>query len=245
MYGQSRQPGMMDDPDRPPPQGAFPIWRKVFTKPLPQTFLEITQHPDATARNAYVWVFLAGTFSGLVSGVLRFALSMTALRQAAPQLNQFPGLSAGIGFGGIVGTLCAAPLAGVFSVIGFAINTALIHWIARFLGGQSTFDKMAYSYGAITAPLTILAAIFVPFYAIPYASFCALPILLVAGLFAIYLQIAAVKGVHGFGWLEAVIAVFLPVILLGFMCAFVVLGIMKTLGPSFNDLIQGLPRQGF
>ena len=238
MYNQPDQHKMMDDPDRPPPQGAFPVWSRVFTKPTPQTFLEITSHPDTTAKNAYIWVFIAGTFSGLVNGILRFALSMTALRQAAPELDQLSGLRAGLGFGGVVGTLCAAPLTGLFSVVGFAISVALIHWIARFLGGQGSFDRIAYSLGAITAPVTIVTAFLAPLNVIPYAGFCILPLSIVLGIYVLYLQIAAVKGVHGFGWLEAAIAVFLPVILLIFLCAFTVIGLMRMIGPSINDIFQ-------
>lgn len=240
MYGQSSQRKMMDDPDRPAPQGAFPVWSKVFTKPNAQTFLEITAHPDATAKNAYIWVFIAGTFSGLVTGVMRFVVSMTAINQAMPELSQVPGFSVGAGIGGLLGTICAAPLTGLFSVIGFTISVALIHWIARFLGGQGSFDKTAYAFGAITAPVTIITAFLVPFYSIRFAAFCILPLLLVLGVYAIFLQITAVKAVHGFGWLEAAIAVFLPVILLVFLCAFAVLGIMKAVGPSLNNILQQL-----
>lgn len=242
MYNQSDQARMMDDPDRPPPQGAFPVWSKVFTKPTPQTFLDITAHPDATARNAYIWVFIAGTFSGLIYSVVQFAIGMTALRQAVPDLNQVPGLGTGVGIGGIVGVICSAPLTGVFSVLGFMISSALIHWIARFLGGQGAFDKLAYAFGAITAPVTIITALLIPVNAIPFASFCTLPVMIVLGLFVAFLEIAAVKAVHGFGWLEAAIAVFLPIVLLVFLCAFAVVGVMKVLGPSINDILQQIQR---
>jgi hypothetical protein len=240
VYNQPNQRRMMDDPDRPPPQGAFPVWSKVFTKPSQQTFLEITAHPDATARNAYIWVFIAGTFSGLVTSVVRFVVSMSAIQQAMPEFDQTPGFRMGLGMGGLLSTICSAPLTGLFSVIGFAISVALIHWVARFLGGQGNFDRLAYAFGAISAPLTIVSGFLVPFYAIRFAAFCIVPLLLVLGLYAIYLQITAVKAVHGFGWLEAAIAEFLPVILLGFVCAFTAVGIMKAIGPSINDIFQRL-----
>jgi hypothetical protein len=238
MYKQSNQNMMMDDPDRPPHQGAFPVWSKVFTKPNQQSFLDITTHPDATAKNAYIWVFAAGTLSGLIGSLTQLVLGVTALRQAMPEINQLPGFSTGFGIGGILGAICAAPLAGIFSVIGFAISVALIHWVARFLGGQGNFDKIAYAFGAITAPVMVVSAFLVPVNAIPYASYCILPLSLLMGLFTIYLQMTAVKAVHGFGWLESAIAVFLPVILVVFLCAFTVLGIMKTLGSSATDIFQ-------
>lgn len=238
MNSQSNQPWTVDDPDRPPPQGAFPVWSKVFTKPNQQTFLEITAHPDATAKNAYIWVFVAGTFSGLVGSLVQLFVGITALRQVMPELNQSPGFSAGFGIGGFLSAICTAPIAGVISVISFAISVALIHWVARFLGGQGSFDKIAYVFGAISAPVMVVSAFLLPVNAIPYASFCTLPVSLLLALYVIYLQVTAVKSVHGFGWLEAVIAEFLPVILLVFLCAFAVLGIMRSLGPSINDIFR-------
>jgi Yip1 domain len=123
-------------------------------------------------------------------------------------------------------------------VIGFAISVALIHWVARFLGGQGTFDKISYAMAAITAPLTLISAFLIPVNAIPYASFCTIPILLLLSLYALYLELTAVKSVHRFGWLESAIAVFLPVMLIVFLCGFMVVGVMRTLGPSINDIFQ-------
>ena len=241
MYKQSNQSIMMEDPDNPPHQGAFPVWSRVFTKPNQQTFVEITAHPDATAKNAYIWVFAAGTLSGLINSFTRLALGMTLLRQTMPEIDQMPGFSMGFGIGGILGAICAAPLAGILSVIGFAISVALIHWVARFLGGQANFDRIAYAFGAITTPIMVISAFLVPVSSlIPYASFCTLPALLLLGLYVVFLQVTAVKSVHGFGWLEAAIAVFLPVILLIFLCAFAVMGIMNALGSSVNDILQQL-----
>ncbi len=228
----------MDDPDRPPPQGAFPVWSKVFTNPTQRTFLEITEHPDATARNAYIWIFVAGTFSGLLGSLTQVVLGVSTFRQIMPEINQLPGFTMGFGIGGMLSAICTAPIAGIISVVGFAISVALIHWIAKFLGGQGSFNKLAYAFGAITTPVMVISAFLISVNAIPYASFCTLPALILLSLFGVYLQITAVKGVNGFGWLEAGIAVFLPVILIVFACAFAVLGLMKALGPSINDILQ-------
>lgn len=39
------------EPDYPPTQGALPVWSKVFTKPNEQTYIEITGHPEARAKD--------------------------------------------------------------------------------------------------------------------------------------------------------------------------------------------------
>ena len=240
MNSQPNRRRMMDDPDQPPPQGAFPVWSRVLTKPGEQTFLEVTAHPDATAKNAYVWVFVAGTLSGLIGSLVQLFAGASALRQMMPEFDQIPGLSTGFGLGGFLGAICTAPLTGVFSVIGFAVSVALIHWVALFLGGKGNFDRLAYAFGAIVTPVTVITSFLAPLSLVPFAGFCVLPLTLLLGLYALYLQIAAVKAVHGFSWLEALIAEFLPVILLGFLCAFAVLGLMRSLGPMFNEILQQL-----
>jgi hypothetical protein len=229
---------MMEDPDAPPPpQGAFPVWIKVFSKPNEQTFLEITDHPDAVAKNAYIWVFLAGTLSGLISSLSQFVVTMLGLRQIAPELGQV--MPTGfLGATGLVTAICAAPLSGLGAVIGFAISTAIIHWAARFFGGQGSFDKLAYSMGAVVAPFSIVTALLAPFSVIPYVAFCTIPIILVGVFYVIYLEVVAIKAVHGFSWLESAGALFLPTILLICLCALVAVVLISLLGVSFNEVIQ-------
>jgi hypothetical protein len=229
---------MMEDPDRPPPQGAFPVWSKVYTTPSERTFLEITHHPDATAKNAYIWVFIAGTLSGLINSVMQFVIAVSGLREVMPGFEQTPGVTGMLGVTGLVGAICGAPITGLFSVAGFAIGVAIVHWTAQFLGGQGSFERFAYAMGAVTVPLTIVGALLTPLNVIPYASFCTLAILGIMSIYAIYLQLTAVKAVYRFGWLEAAGALFLPAILISLSCACLVLGLMRLAGPSVNEIFQ-------
>ena len=236
----SSNPPMMADPDFPAPQGALPVWMKVFTKPGEQTFIEITNHPDAKARAAYIWVFLAGTLSGLMNSLTQFVVSFIGLQQAAPEFGQIPGSSTTFGIGGLIFAICFAPLTGLFSVVGFSFGVAIIHATAKFFGGQGLFDKMAYAIGAITVPITLISALMVPFNAIPFVSFCTLPVLLLLGLYALYLEVAAIKAVHRLGWGESVAAFFLPSILLTLILGVIILGLVRLAGPEFNDFFRQL-----
>jgi hypothetical protein len=238
MNEQSNEPRMMEDPDAPPPpQGALPVWIKVFSKPGEQTFLEIISHPDAVAKNAYIWVFIAGTLSGLVSSLTQFTVGVAGVRQLSPELGEL--MPTGfLGSMGLLGAICGAPLAGLMSVVGFAITIAIIHWAARFFGGQGSFDKLAYSMGAVVAPFSIFSALLFPFSAIPYAAFCTLPVLLAGSIYVIYLEVAAIKAVYRFSWLESAGALFLPTILLVCLCALVAVVLISLLGASLNEVIQ-------
>lgn len=239
MNNQSNQPMMMEDPDRPPPQGAFPVWMKVYTKPGEQTFAEIIAYPDATAKNAYIWVFIAGLISGLINGLTQVVAGMSLLRQMVPGYEQLPDTSRIMSVSGLLGAVCGAPISGLVTVIGFAISVAIIHWTARFFGSQEgSFDKLAYALAAAIVPFSLVTALLVPFSAIRFAAFCTLPIVLVGSLYLIYLELSAVKAVYRTGWLEAAGAFFLPTILIIFLCACAVVGLLRVMGPSVNEIFQ-------
>lgn len=240
MNYESNQP-LVADPDYPVSQGAFPVWSKVYTKPNEQTFVEITSHPEAKAKAAYVWVFLAGALSGLINSVTQTIVALIVLRQSTPELGEMaPGVGGVFGVMGFVGAICAAPVAGVFAVIGFAASVAIVHATARFFGGQGTFDKLAYAFGAITAPVSIIGAFLVPLNAIPFVAFCTFPLLLILGLYVLYLEVTAVKAVHQCGWGEAAAAFFMPTILMLLLCGLLFLGLIRVAGPSINEFLQQL-----
>lgn len=236
----SSNQGMMADPDFPAPQGAFPVWSKVFTKPGEQTFLEITEHPEAKAKAAYIWMFIAGTFSGLMNSLVQFIVAFAGLQQNAPDLGGLPGSPAAFGLGGLLGAICFAPITGLFTVIGFALSTSIIHATARFFGGQGNFDKLAYAIGTIAAPVSVISALMIPFNAIPFVVFCTVPLLLALSIYALYLEVAAIKAVHRLGWGESAGALFLPTILLLLLCGVLFLGLMRLAGPSMNEILQEL-----
>jgi hypothetical protein len=231
---------MPGDPDYPASQGAFPVWQKVYTKPSEQTFVEITSHPEAKARSAYTWVFLAGALAGLINSVTQTIVTMVAFRQANPELGQAaPGVVGGMfGVMGLLGAICAAPVVGVFEVIGFALNVGVVHATARFFGGQGTFDRLAYAFGAITVPVSVISAFLIPFNAIPFAAYCTWPALVLLGLYVLYLELIAVKAVNQCSWGEAAAAFFMPTILFLLLCSLLTLGTIRAAGPTINEFMQ-------
>ena len=233
-------PPMMPDRDFPAPQGALPVWTKVFTKPGERTFLEITDHPEAKARSAYIWVFLAGTLSALISSLVQFIGTLIGIQQVAPDIGQIQGLPQVMGTAGLLGAVCGAPIAGVFSVIAFAIGVAIVHATARFFGGQGSFDKLAYAFGAVAAPMSLITGAATLLSIIPFVGLCTIPVILILALYALFLEVAAIKAVHRSGWGEATAALLLPAILIGLLCGFAFLLLMRAAGPSINEILQQL-----
>jgi hypothetical protein len=62
--------------------------------------------------------------------------------------------------------------------------------------------------------------------------------MIIAGLYSLYLQVAAVKAVHRCGWGEAAAAYFLPGLLLVLLCGVGLLLVMRAIGPELNEIFR-------
>ena len=231
---------------KPGPAGWLPVWIKAVTKPYEQTFVDITEHPDVSSKTAYIWVFIAGTISGIIqafSTTIRMATGVGSQLQQIPGLEQYlPQTTGGGGSVGVslIGGLCASPLAGLFSVIFFALFAAVIQWIAKLFGGTGTYEKLLYALAAITVPFTIVSSLFILLSVIPYVGICTGVISIGLAIYSLVLQIMAVKAVNRFGWGQATGSVFLPGCVIFIFCACVVFGGLMLLGPVIRDTFEGI-----
>jgi hypothetical protein len=129
-------------------------------------------------------------------------------------------------------------------VIGLAISAAIIQWIAKLFGGTGTFEKLAYGLAAITVPVTLVTMFLTPLSAVPYLGICTGLLSAGIGLYALFLQITAVKAVNGFGWGPAIGSVLLPGVVIVLVCGCIVGVGVALLGPRiaeiFRQVNQGL-----
>lgn len=235
---------------KPGVAGWIQVWTKVFTKPTEQTFIEITDSPDAVAKTAYIWVFIAGTVSGIFQAIVRAIYSaMGATPQLPiPGLEQYmpqtPAGDVGSVLASLVGGICASPIAGLLSILFFAIGVAIVQWIAKLFGGTGSYEKLAYAFGAVSLPLTLVTSLLSLLGAIPFVGICTGVLSFGLSVFAIYLQIAGVKAVNRFGWGQAAGSVLIPFFVVLFVCGCVVIGGLMLLGPVIGDVFgqinQGL-----
>jgi hypothetical protein len=223
--------------------GWLPVWIKAVTKPNEQTFVEITESPGATTKTALLWVFIAGTVSAIVSGLLSALVGALGFQQqiAIPGLEEYQNLG-GVDPGtlgvSLITTICASPLAGLLSVLFFAIGVALVQWVAKLFGGSGTFEKLAYAIAAITVPFTLVSTVLTPFSAIPILGICTGLLSFGFGIYALVLQVMAVKGVNRFGWGPATGSVFLPGCVVFLVCACLIAVLVMVLGPAMSDVFQ-------
>lgn len=223
----------------------FSTWMIAVTKPSEQTFATLAEHPDTASNNrAFTWVFLAGTVSALISGVLGTILSLAGFAQTPGMAEIFGGdAQRGVAFEfGIV--ICSAPLAGAFSVLIFAIGAGVVQWLARLFKGTGTYSQMAYTLAAISVPYTLVTSFLAPFSSIPILGVCTGLVSLGLLIYVIVLEVMAVKGVNKIDWLPAIGSVLLPFFVL-FCCVvvaiFVLAGMGVAIGETFNSIQNSLP----
>ena len=232
----------------PGPAGWISIWIKVITQPKEQTFIDITESPEVSAKTAYIWAFIAGTLSAIIQA---FATAIRSATGVASQIPQIPGLEKYIpqstGGGGVAafgaslfGGLCAAPFAGLLSIVFFALFVAIIQWIAKLFGGAGTYEKLLYALAAITVPFTIVSSLFALLSVIPLVGICISVISFGVAIYSLVLQVMAVKAVNRFGWGQAAGSVFLPGCVIFIICACVVAGALVVMGPMIGNVFSGI-----
>jgi Yip1 domain len=211
-------------------------WMNALTKPNEQTFVNIASSPNAKASTAYLWVFVASLVEIFFTILVRLGTFRTMLQQQGAG-NNFPGGGVGIM---LITLLCGAPLLAAIATAFFALGAAIIQWIAKMFKGRGTFDQLAYTFGAIAAPYTLISTVFILLGAIPFVGLCFRIILGFAGLYVLVLEIMAVKGVNQFGWGEAVGSVLIPGLVIGLICGCLAAISFSALLPLIRNAIPTL-----
>lgn len=226
--------------------GWISTWMTAVTKPSEQTYAALAEHPDARSNSrAFTWVFLAGTVSALVSGVLQGILELAGFSTQTPSLGDLLGGSAaqaGIVSLGI--SICLSPVAGGFATLFFAIGVGIIQWVAKMFKGIGTYSQLSYTVAAVSVPFTLVSSILTPLSSIQFVNICTGLFSFVLGIYALVLEVMAVKAVNRFGWGQAIGSVFLPGLVVA-CCAVAVIAAMASLGlavsDTFNSIQQSLP----
>lgn len=146
-------------------------------------------------------------------------------------------------------TICISPIAGALGVLVFAIGVGIVQWVATIFKGTGTFSQLAYTWAAVSVPFILVYSVLTPFSAIPYVGLCTGLVSGLLGLYALVLELMAVKGVNKFGWGQAAGSLFLPGLVLACCIAVVavpgVIAVMRLLGPkignTFSTISNSLP----
>lgn len=217
-------------------------WMDAVTKPSEQTYAMMAEHPDARSNGrAFTWVFLGGTISALISGVFQAILQVAGFAPTTPGLNDIFGGNAGRGVAFTFGiAICSSPIAGAITTLFFAIFVGITQWVAKLFKGTGTFSQLAYTIAAISVPFSLVSSVLTPFSGIQYVGICTGILSLLLGLYALFLEVTAVKAVNKFGWGPALGSVLLPGLVVACCLAIVFFGLLSALGPSFSDIFNSI-----
>ena len=92
--------------------------------------------------------------------------------------------------------LCFMPVLAILATLAITAYTSLVHLTARVFGGQGTFLPLLHVFAAISAPATLAIAVIG---LLPIVNLLSIPL----GLYALFLQVLAVRTVHQLDWPRA------------------------------------------
>lgn len=227
---------------KPGVAGWLQVWITAVTKPSEQAFIDLTESSSATVKTALIWVFIASTISAIFQSILQavyVALGVTP-QIPIPGLEEYTQSAAAGSIGSALLGICFSPVVGVIGVLFFALVVAVIQWVAKLFGGVGTFEKLAYAFAAIGAPVSLTTSALTLLSAIPYIGLLFSTLSFGVSIYAMVLQVMAVKGVNRFGWGAAVGSVFLPWLVVVFLCCCIVVVGLAILGPALGSVFEGL-----
>jgi hypothetical protein len=207
-------------------------WIDALTKPREETYAAMGASPKAKAMTGYLWIFLTSIVTSAVTFLVQSTQITRQLEGSGMDLDQVGSMPGGIA----VALLCSAPFAAVFAALFFAIWTALMQWVAKMFGGTGNNDKLAYTLAAISAPYSLVSAVFVALSAIPYVGFCFSAVLGLGGLYVLVLQVMAIKGTNRFGWGPAIGAYAIPGIAVLLVCCCAAALLASVMGLALGDV---------
>jgi hypothetical protein len=215
------------------------VWISAITEPSAKTYENFLRDPKVSSRRAFGWIFFSSLFGFFISFLLQILLNRDLFNSLSINLNT----PIVLGVFGIV-LVCAAPLTAGLSVFGLIISAGLTQWIATGLGGKGNFTELAYAIAAFSAPITLASSLIA---SIPLINLLSIFL----GIYALVLNIIAIKAANRFGYGSAIATVILLWVGMIVVIGFIVVLFLVLLGPAIgnffqniqNDLMQSIPIQ--
>lgn len=226
----------IDAPSFLPPNESFSwfqVWTKALTHPSITTFEELICDPKGTIKRACIWILfiilICNSFSIFSQIDLKNIFTFPSLEywQATRILKE-----------SITESLTKIPSEVILSLLVLTISVGIIQAIALTLGGSGTYSKLLYAFATFLSPLTVIASILSLLPAMSDTNFFIIRnyINFTLGLYGIVLSVIAVKAVHQFSWVKAVVSI--SSIFVGAIIVLVVVSAIALilLGPAMNGL---------
>jgi hypothetical protein len=193
----------------------YEIWWDIWTHPGSATFEALLNERNITTGRAFTWVAVTAFVAYLVAALVSIMMMN----------NLFPRVETTFTWMWI----CYVVVAPVGAILGAAIWAGIYHWVAKLLGGTGAWDRLLFCYSAIQAPLllvgVLLSLVMVPIMRSAMTTmiatqslflvYCLLMVVsLGLGIYNIVLNVSAIKAVERLDTGKAVLAFFLPPIVI-------------------------------
>ena len=206
-------------------------WSMALFRPSVSTFERISLDPDASVGKAVSRVWSA-TF---VSFVIVLLIAVWKVLSDYGETGQILRVLCSFEFIKSLGILALYALA---IVLGFLLNGAITHLVARVFGGSGTYSRLVYTNAAFWAPL-MAVSVFVSLFSLSWGGYVALAL----SIYQLVLGVLVVKAVHQFSWVKAIATVLLAyAILIGLiiLLAWALSGGDFSIKEFFENIIDSL-----
>lgn len=213
------------------------VWLRALTQPSEVTYEELLNDPQASPNRAYTWVTIAAAISAITQVILSAVFQATVGFNNLIRFNFTSSSSQGFSttqneadpaFILAFGLVCIVPLSIVLAPIVLTIGAFILNFVAQMLGGKGDYRDLMYLMASYTSPISLFNGVLA---SIPIISLLSI----LVALYAFVLQVIAIKTVHRFGWMEAMVTAIIPVaILIGLFCCciFAIVSLVVSAAPQ-------------
>jgi hypothetical protein len=163
------------------------------------------KEPDSGSTRGFIWIATTSIIVGIISGLLQSLF-----------LNQMTANSAPFSFLYLICGVIAAPIG---AIIGISISTGIYHLIAKLFGGSGSWSNLLYCLSAVVAPTTLIGGVVSLFYLlfsqIPVVIIIPIVVSVVLGIYALVLNVNAIRAAENIGTGGAIGTLIIPVFAIG------------------------------
>jgi hypothetical protein len=200
------------------------LWVKVLQ--MTEDFLA-GEAPRASGSNTLISVLILAAISMVLSVISSLILGGVQTAFLPPEYRDV----AAVGVGqNVLCTLCGGI---VITVIGFYLSNGLSYLGARVLGGNGDFNTQTYLVSLFAVPAGIVSGVLT---LVPCLGLLAA---LAVSIYAVVLNVRAIKVTHDLTTGKAVVAVLWPVVLILILACLVVV-VLALLGPAIGNVFENI-----
>jgi hypothetical protein len=205
-------------PAQPQNSKWYEVWMDVWMHPGEEAFWGILKERDHSVTRGILWVAVTSLIIAVVSiiGYVPLYHSITSQFSNVQNIEFF-------GAGTIVTyAICSIILAPIGAILGLLISSGIYHLISRLFGSTGNYSDLVFCMAAVTAPASIIGALL----SIPYLLLSNFPAILwlvaiffgilsiILAIYVLVMNVNAVRGAERIGTWQAILTIFLPVVIL-------------------------------